>query len=62
MKLVDGLPRRQRIDLLEPVEHDLWAVTQRIEELGADTRLTNAVILLSEARNLVADYIEEKEQ
>ena len=30
----------------------------QVEKLGADTRLTDAVILLMQAQNKVADYID----
>lgn len=60
MTLVNGFPRRQRIDLLLPAEKAVYDAMQKVEELGADVRLTNAVILLGDVRNLVADYIEEK--
>ena len=53
-------PRRSRLDLCEPAELAIYNATNEVEKIGADVRLTRAVNLLSEARNLVADYIDEK--
>lgn len=60
LKDENGFPRRSRLDLCEPAEKILYDAMQEIEKLGADERLTNAVIKLAEARELVSDYIDEK--
>lgn len=60
MKLVNGIPRRNRIDLLTPAEKSIYDAMQEVEEIGADIKLTDAVTLLQQARDKVADYIEEK--
>ncbi len=31
-----------------------------VEDLGADIKLTEAIVLLEKARNLVGDYLDEK--
>lgn len=57
---VEGFPRRSRIDLLEPLEKELYDVMQHVEEAGADPLLTDAVVLLAEARERVADWLEKR--
>ena len=52
-------PRRIRIDLNEPSELLIRKAVDEIEKMGADVKLTDAVILLSRARELVADFIDE---
>lgn len=54
------IPRRIRLDLNEPVELAIRNAVNEVEKMPGDVRLTKAVILLSEARELVADYIDEK--
>ena len=56
--LVDGFPRRNRIDLQTPAEKAIRGAVQAVEEAGADERLTSAVMLLGEALDKVADYVE----
>jgi hypothetical protein len=55
----NGNPRRNRIDLNLPAELKIREAVDAVEGLGADVRLTNAVIKLGEARELVADWAEE---
>lgn len=57
-QLIDGFPRRNRIDLMAPAELAIRYAVDVVEGLAADARLTKAVILLAEARERVADYIE----
>jgi hypothetical protein len=55
---MDDFPRRNQIDQMTPAE---WAITKAmyaVEEMAADERLTKAVGLLMEARDLVADYVD----
>lgn len=51
-------PRRIRIDLFTPAEKAIWDAVQAVEAAGCDVRLTNAVILLGKARDLVADFVD----
>lgn len=51
-------PRRIRQDKLVPAELALCRALCEIEELGADTRLTEALNLVQKARELVADCID----
>lgn len=54
----NGIRRRDRLDLNEPIEKQLRFVASEIEGLGAHPLLTTAVCLLHEARNKVADVLE----
>lgn len=60
LKDENGFPRRSRLDLCEHAEKIIYDATQEVEKLGADERLTQAVIKLAEARELVSDFIDEK--
>lgn len=61
-RLVDGFPRRARVDLWSAAEKTIQLAVEKVEETGADERLTDAVMLLAAARERVADYLEDKEQ
>jgi hypothetical protein len=54
-------PRRIRMDLWSPAEKAIGNAVQEVEKMAADVRLTNAVILLLKARDLVADFIDNIE-
>lgn len=54
-------PRRNRLDLNTPAEKAIYDAMQEVEKVGADVRLTEAVILLSKARDLIADYVDKVE-
>lgn len=54
----DGIPRRSFIDRSTPAESAIRAAMQAVEAAGADVRLTHAVILLDEAREHVADFVD----
>lgn len=56
----NGFPRRSRLDLCEAAEKIIYDAMQEVEKLGADERLTNAIVKLSEAKDLVSDFIDEK--
>lgn len=61
MKNVDGFPRRSRINLLTPIEKMIYDAAAAIERMPyADTKLTEAQINLDKARELLADFLEEK--
>ncbi len=53
--------RRNRLDLNTLAEKSIYDAIQEVEKVGADVRLTEAVILLSKARDLVADFIDNIE-
>jgi hypothetical protein len=54
--------RRNRMDLFSPAELAIYNAQVEVEKIGADVRLTNAGILLQQARYLVADFIDGVDQ
>jgi hypothetical protein len=60
MKYVDGYPRRIRMDCWQPSELAIYNAMQEVEKPPADPRQTEAINLLSKAKELIADVIEEK--
>ena len=57
---MNNIPRRARIDQLTSGELAIRNALLAVEEMGADPRLTEAVNLLQEARDRVADFVEGK--
>jgi hypothetical protein len=53
-----GFPRRFMIDKLSPAELAIKKAVEEVEKAGADVKLTDAVMKLNEAFNLVADFVE----
>lgn len=51
-------PRRARLDFNVIAEHSIREAVEAVEDLGADVKLTEAVVLLGKARDLVADYVD----
>lgn len=51
--------RRIRVDLLTPAELAIRAAVLVVEEAGAHPLLTDAVILLQQAREKVADWVDK---
>lgn len=56
------IPRRIRIDLMTPAELAITEAIRVVELMGADVRLTEAVILLGQARDRVADYVDDDQK
>ena len=54
------IPRRIRLDLNTPAELAIHNAMQEVEKVGADPKLTEAVILLSKAKELVSDYVDSQ--
>jgi hypothetical protein len=54
----NDIPRRIRIELMTPAELAIRAAVLAVEEAGADPLLTDAVVLLDEAKEKVADYVD----
>jgi len=54
------IPRRNRLDLNTPAELAIHNAMQEVEKIGADVKLTEAITLLSKAKDLVADFIDKK--
>lgn len=51
-------PRRIRLDLNNAAELAIHNAIQEVEKLGADVRLTNAVIELQKAKEHVSNYVD----
>lgn len=56
---MNTIPRRSRLDLNTPAELVIHSAIQEIEKMAADTRLTEAVILLLKAKDSVSDYVDD---
>ena len=54
------LPRRIQQDKHTPAEAAITAAMQAVEDAGCDTLLTEAIILLSDARDKVADFVDKE--
>ncbi len=54
------IPRRNKIYEFTPAETAIYNAVQEVEKAGADEKLTNAITLLNQARELVADYVDNK--
>lgn len=59
--VIGDIPRRIRLDLNTPAELAIRAAIDAVEAAGAHVLLTEAVILLSQAREKVADYVDRKD-
>lgn len=60
MRSEEKIPRRIRLDLYSPVELAIYNVMIMIEKMPADIKLTLAGQKLMEAKNLVADFIDNE--
>jgi hypothetical protein len=54
----NGFPRRARLDLHTPAERAITEAIHAVEAAGCHTLLTEAVNLLADARDRVADFVE----
>ena len=52
------LPRRCYLDLYTPAELAIRKAMDAVEEMPADPRLTDAVVLLGQAKDKVADFVD----
>ena len=57
---MNTVPRRGRVDLYEPAELAIRNAMLEVDKMPADVRLTDAVILLQQAKDKVSDFIDEK--
>lgn len=53
-------PRRMDKSQFVPAETAISDVVDLVEEMGADTLLTEAIVLLSEAKSKIADYVDKQ--
>lgn len=59
MAEIKALSRRIHVELQTPSEKAIGDALKLVENMGADPRLTEASVLLSQARSKVADYVDE---
>lgn len=52
------IPRRIQIQLLTPEELAIYNLVGEVEKLGAHPFLTDCVVLLSDARKRLADWVD----
>jgi len=52
------IPRRVDMQRMTAAELAILAAVDAVEAAGADVRLTDAVVLLGEARDAVSDYVD----
>lgn len=52
-------PRRNQLDKCIPAELAIYKAVEEVEKVGADQRLTGAVMKLNDARILVANFVDE---
>lgn len=52
------IPRRAMLEQFTPAERAIYDAVALVEEMGADVRLTKAVVLLGQARDAVADFVD----
>lgn len=53
-----GFPRRCCVDQMTPAELAIREAKRVVEEAGCDVHLTNAIVLLSQAQECVADFVD----
>lgn len=56
----NSIPRRAMLPLNTTAELAIYNAINQVEKCGADEKLTNAVVLLSQAKELLGDYIDEQ--
>lgn len=54
--------RRNRLDLNTPAELAIRLAMLEVEKIGADAKLTEAVILLGMAKDCVADFVDKVDE
>lgn len=50
--------RRRDMQRMTPLELEIATLVEKVENMGADVRLTTCVISLGEAREALADYVD----
>lgn len=53
-------PRRNRMDLNTPAEIAIQNAVWEVEKVGADPKLTEVVVLLGKAKDLLSDFVDGK--
>lgn len=54
------IPRRNRLYLNTPAEKAIYDAIQEVEKVGADPKLTDVVVMLGKAKDLLSDYVDGK--
>ena len=54
------ISRRSRLDLCTPAELAIYNAMGEVEKAGADVRLTDAIMFLQQAKDAVADYVDQQ--
>ncbi len=60
MITIKGIPRRIDQTLTVRCENAITEAMKEVECLGADVKLTEAIMLMTQARNLVSDFVDER--
>lgn len=55
---LNDIPRRVQLDRLVEAERSIYGAVRAVEDLGADARLTDAVVLLQAAKESVGDFVD----
>lgn len=58
---MNEIPRRIRMDQWSKAEKAIYEAMQTVESMGADPALTDAVVLLGQAKDRVADFVDSHE-
>ena len=53
--------RRHRIDLMTQAELAIHNAMDEVEKIGADVKLTDAIISLQKAKDLVSDFLDTQD-
>jgi len=56
---MENFPRRNQLDKCQPSELAIFKAIVEVEKMPADEKLTEAVILLSKAKDIVSDFIDQ---
>lgn len=54
----DGVPRKNNLETMVPAEKAIFAAAQEVEKLPPSPLLTDAINLLHQARDKVAEYVD----
>lgn len=59
---MNPIPRRRMLYLNTEAEISIREAVNKVEAMGADVKLTDAIIKLQEAFELVADYVDTQNE
>ena len=60
MENVTDFPRRNRLDLNTHAELAIHNACLEVEKLGANPKLTEVVVMLAKAKDVLSDFIDSK--